>query len=456
MSRVTVSQQARAIVQTQSVIGELKAALDQASAGGKVITVDEAQRVLAQTQGMPDATLQDLKASMLDALTAPDHWRCDAGARSALAQFVGVPAEGLPPAVEPPAEQTAALQAQRAAELRATLDNLDQLAPQRDSAAQRALATPDRPIPSTQYDGSQSGVLNLLSQQGTPTVPGGATMPTMATGYPPAAAALLAQQYGPQAAMQMLQLELAMVRMEMALMAAMQGASPEQIQGFLRDPSPQGQQLAAQLQSLGQMLASGDFDMEDVERQLASGRQQFIDYAGRQSGVDPSQLQTMSEQELGVQPRPGTRPPSDEGGPAAVGTRYPPFSSEAKALFREAARKAGVPESWADSPGLHNILKRESNGQVGVPNYTYGGRKKDPAQWSAIHNELKNGRITAKSSATGLGQLLLRNVDRYYPSGRAGIGDPVEEAAGMLAYIKDRYGSPERAWALYGKLHEGY
>src|SRR5262249_54555998 len=135
---------------------------------------------------------------------------------------------------------------------------------------------------------------------------------------------------------------------------------------------------------------------------------------------------------------------------------YKPGSPEAVNLFREAARVAGVPESWASSQALHNILQRESGGVVGRPNYTYGSRPSDRSQWGSIHNELKNGRISAKSSATGLGQLLLSNVDRYYPNGRAGIGDPVQEAAGMLRYIQARYGSPEVAWARYNTRHEGY
>ena len=48
--------------------------------------------------------------------------------------------------------------------------------------------------------------------------------------------------------------------------------------------------------------------------------------------------------------------------------------------------------------------------------------------------------------------------DKYYPKGRAGIGDPVQEAAGMLAYIKDRYGSPEVAWGNHSanpRRHQG-
>lgn len=136
--------------------------------------------------------------------------------------------------------------------------------------------------------------------------------------------------------------------------------------------------------------------------------------------------------------------------------QYTPGSPEQIALFREAARAAGLPEEWASDPGLINILRRESNGRVGVPNYTYGARARDPSQWDSVHAELRSGRITARSSATGLGQLLLSNVDRYYPSGRAGIGNPIEEAAGMMNYIQDRYGTPGNAWRLYGTRHEGY
>jgi SLT domain-containing protein len=73
-----------------------------------------------------------------------------------------------------------------------------------------------------------------------------------------------------------------------------------------------------------------------------------------------------------------------------------------------------------------------------------------------VHEELKSRNITATSSATGLGQLLLRNVEAYYPSGVQGIGNPEEEAVGMLLYIEDRYGTPDNAWSQYGKHHEGY
>jgi hypothetical protein len=142
---------------------------------------------------------------------------------------------------------------------------------------------------------------------------------------------------------------------------------------------------------------------------------------------------------------------------------YAPGSAEQIALFEEAAKISAFPTTWARSNGLINILRRESGGWVGRPNYTYVGRSSlnDRAKWPTVWAELRAGRKTARSSATGLGQLILANVDTYYPGRtvakrRAGIGVAIAEAAGMLRYIKSRYGTPDRAWAQYGKHHEGY
>ena len=141
--------------------------------------------------------------------------------------------------------------------------------------------------------------------------------------------------------------------------------------------------------------------------------------------------------------------------------RYGPFTLAAQALFAQAAQLLSVPITWADpahaeGSALHTILRKESDGFVGRPNYTYGQRAQSVRDWAEIWDELRDGRITATSSATGLGQLLLRNVESFYPSGRAGIGNPLEEAQGMLAYIQDRYGSPSVAAAQYGTVFEGY
>lgn len=125
--------------------------------------------------------------------------------------------------------------------------------------------------------------------------------------------------------------------------------------------------------------------------------------------------------------------------------RYEPGSDAAKALFASAAQAAGVPASWADSDALHTLLAKESQGRVAVPNYTYGSRKSLPSTWAGVRAELIAGIERARSSATGLGQMKLFNVDAHYPDGREGIGNPHNEAVGMLRYIEDRYGSPEAA-----------
>ncbi|HLC82161.1 MAG TPA: hypothetical protein VJH68_05890 [Candidatus Nanoarchaeia archaeon] len=149
---------------------------------------------------------------------------------------------------------------------------------------------------------------------------------------------------------------------------------------------------------------------------------------------------------------------------AACQAQYKPFSQSAKSLFAEVAPLAGVPRSWAYSSGLHSILSQESEGLVGVPNYSikdqYGKpAKNNPELWSGIHHLIRQGEkgsSRASSSATGLGQLLATNADTFYPSGRVGIGDCREEAVGMLRYIKAAYGSPSKAWNCYGKISKNY
>ena len=151
---------------------------------------------------------------------------------------------------------------------------------------------------------------------------------------------------------------------------------------------------------------------------------------------------------------------------------YRPFSEEARDLFIVAAQAVNVPVEWAWRRSLHKIVRKESNGRIGIPNYTinisngkptYNNGKrvhKYPEIWPEIHRQLKNRELKPRkkedSTATGLGQLILGNVKHYYPSGVDGMGECIEEAAGMLAYIKDRHGNPDRALARYGKRHEGY
>jgi hypothetical protein len=149
------------------------------------------------------------------------------------------------------------------------------------------------------------------------------------------------------------------------------------------------------------------------------------------------------------QPEPQGPPETDDADSLDNAERYAPFTAAASALFAPLAGGFGS-GTWGDpatteGQALHTLLKRESGGYVGRPNYTYGVRARKFTKWAEIHAELKAGRRTATSSATGLGQLILRNVDAYYPSGRSGIGVASEEAYGMLAYIRDRFGSPTAA-----------
>ena len=125
--------------------------------------------------------------------------------------------------------------------------------------------------------------------------------------------------------------------------------------------------------------------------------------------------------------------------------QYKPGSPEQIALFENAADTAGVARSWASDPDFITLLRRESNGWVGIPNYTYGSITKDRSKWPLIWEQLKAGIITTKSSATGLGQMTLPNTDAHYPAKRQGIGDAWNEAVGMLRYIKKRYGTPAAA-----------
>jgi hypothetical protein len=146
---------------------------------------------------------------------------------------------------------------------------------------------------------------------------------------------------------------------------------------------------------------------------------------------------------------------------------YPPGSQKQVDLFRRAARLIGVPEAWASDPALRFLIAHESGGVVGVPNYTWGWRAREAACWPSIHRQIQSGLVADARSATGLGQLKVYTkdykgkplepghgqggVDTFYPSGRAGIGNPLEEAAGMLNYIRARYGTPKAARACYGK-----
>lgn len=132
--------------------------------------------------------------------------------------------------------------------------------------------------------------------------------------------------------------------------------------------------------------------------------------------------------------------------------RFPPRSKEAQILFSAALQATWLPKEWFNMPELHKILESESNWRVGITNYTVPKSMSiEEFKARAVRNPNHNNPIWVKSTATWLWQLLLSNVDKYYPDWRNGINDPLNEAIGFLRYIKDRYGDPRTAFSVYNK-----
>ena len=127
--------------------------------------------------------------------------------------------------------------------------------------------------------------------------------------------------------------------------------------------------------------------------------------------------------------------------------KFPPHSQIAKQLLKIAAKVAWLPESWATDKNIHFILDKESKREVGVLNHKLRSKKisKDTFKKRAVSRQ----RIWSRSTASGLWQLILANVDAYYPSWRKWIWNPIEEAVGFLRYIKARHKTPERAASFW-------
>lgn len=145
---------------------------------------------------------------------------------------------------------------------------------------------------------------------------------------------------------------------------------------------------------------------------------------------------------------------------------YKPGSPEQIALFQQAAQVASLPAEWASHPALIEILKHESGGKVGIPNYLWKpwveaqGLPWDRSSWPRVWEVIRAGNAKPsytgiRSHAAGLGQLQPSGMAKFQPSGLRGIGDALEEAVGMLRYIKDRYGSMDAAWDFWQK-HNWY
>ena len=176
------------------------------------------------------------------------------------------------------------------------------------------------------------------------------------------------------------------------------------------------------------------------------------------------------------------------------GVVYLPGSMQLVELFTEAARRAGYPEGWGSLSGLvgsrddidgGGLVSRESGGVVGRLNYMWrdssntsvfdlpvkapdGERpsweEKQPQnieyaiRWiqdaprGHVEDDIEEGvRLPPgiNSSATGLGQLLSSTGYANMPLGYGGYGIPMQEAIGMLKYIKGRYGHPNSAYSFH-------
>jgi len=131
--------------------------------------------------------------------------------------------------------------------------------------------------------------------------------------------------------------------------------------------------------------------------------------------------------------------------------KFKPFSKEAIILLTSACQSAWLPPEWWKSEALHNILAKESNWVVWRLNYTIKWVTQD--QFKDISNSSRSDNpLWVRSTASWLGQLLLSNVDIYYPDWRAWIWDALNEAVWFIRYIKDRYWSPDVAWGIYWKV----
>lgn len=139
--------------------------------------------------------------------------------------------------------------------------------------------------------------------------------------------------------------------------------------------------------------------------------------------------------------------------------QFVPWSKKCKELFMYACSVSWLPVEWADSEALHRLLQKESAWRVWVMNYEF----KKSVAWEILDFKdyvLENSDLTSwaiskrlwtVSNATGLWQMLISNVDKYYPEWREWIWKPLNEAVWMLKYIKDRYWSPENALDFHNK-----
>lgn len=150
--------------------------------------------------------------------------------------------------------------------------------------------------------------------------------------------------------------------------------------------------------------------------------------------------------------------------------RYAPRADETVELALAACEVLELPEQVASADGLHHIIRRESGGYVGRPNYTIHLNGVQMSQtttvddWPRVWSRLCSGDVrglwpdgVSHSTACGLGQLLSSNMAQLSPIGVEGYGDALAEMCALISYVLARYRSPgatavqafDDAWEFY-------
>lgn len=178
------------------------------------------------------------------------------------------------------------------------LAELNALAPDLDPAIQQFLATQGVPPPAAQYDGSQAGVLNLLNASQSL----GNDLPVENFMSPQEVAQNLDQMYGAGTAGLAARTQVAFLRAEAALLAALQGGSAEEIARILGPDNPATAQLTRLIQQIAQALLQSPPDLGSIAQLCMAADAQLIDYVGPRSDAERQQLNSLFQEQYGVDP----------------------------------------------------------------------------------------------------------------------------------------------------------
>jgi hypothetical protein len=119
----------------------------------------------------------------------------------------------------------------------------------------------------------------------------------------------------------------------------------------------------------------------------------------------------------------GLTPEGAQGDPSSGSGGEGNVSGSAVNQMKQGAKAAGVPESWASSPALWNILKWEN------------GTRKNHIVWDNPAN-----------SENFCQPFNLAIPNRYHVDNSS---SKLDKLAAGLKYIRDQYGTPEHAWAVH-------